>query len=164
MISTKKVLLGTAAATMAATAGGNPGARAAEILPKAPPIQYVRICDQYGAGFWQIPGSSICLQLRGQLQSDNAFQRTQDLVFVSPSKTTGAYAVTFQSATQQDRLGYEVTAKPRFDARTETSVGTFRAYVELKIQLDAGSFVGPVGPGGGDDGRYRRGQPGSAGR
>src|SRR5215472_14411234 len=127
MTSTKKVLLGTAAATMGVAAGGNPGARAAEILPKAPPIQYVRICDQYGAQFFQLPGSSICLQLRGQLQSDNAYQRTQDIVFVSPSKTNGTYSVNFQTAAQQDRWGYEVTAKPRFDARTETSVGTLRA-------------------------------------
>jgi hypothetical protein len=77
MTSTKRVLLGTAAATMAVAAGGNPSVQAADILRKAPPIQYVRICDQYGAGFWQIPGSSICLQIRGQVQSDNDYQRTQ---------------------------------------------------------------------------------------
>jgi Porin subfamily len=152
MTSTKKVLLGTAAATMAVAAGGNPGAQAADILRKAPPIQYVRICDQYGAGFWQLPGSSICLQLRGQVQSDNDYQRTQDLLFVTPSKGSGSYTTTFQAANQQDHLGYEVTAKPRFDARTETSVGTMRAYAELKIQLDAGAFVGPPGPGGSDIG------------
>ena len=152
MTSTKKVLLGTAAATMAVAAGGNTGAQAADILRKAPPIQYVRICDQYGAGFFQIPGSSICLQLRGQVQSDNAYIPTADMVFVTPSKGTGTYQATLQFANQQDHWGYEVTAKPRFDARTETSVGTIRAYAELKIQLDAGTFNGPPGPGGGDVG------------
>src|SRR5579871_4774803 len=155
MTSTRKVLLGTAAATMAVAAGGNGGAQAADILRKAPPIQYVRICDQYGAGFFQIPGSAICLQLRGQVQSDNAYQPTHDSVFVSPSKTSGSYGgfgTTASSnlpnanvvfANQQDNWGYEVTAKPRFDARTETSVGTMRAYAEIKIQLDTGAFVGP---------------------
>jgi hypothetical protein len=152
MTSTKKVLLGTAAATMAVAAGSNTGAQAADILRKAPPIQYVRICDQYGAGFFQIPGSSICLQLRGQLQSDNDYQPTADILFVTPSKGTGTYQATLQFANQQDHWGYEVTAKPRFDARTETSVGTIRAYAELKIQLDAGAFNGPPGPGGGDVG------------
>jgi hypothetical protein len=165
MTSTRKMLLGTAAATIAVTGGVNTGAQAADaMLKKAPPIQYVRICDRYGYGFWQIPGSSICLQLRGQLQSDNDYQPTKDLVFVTPSKTSGSYGGfapgqtgqasngLVQLANQQDNWGYEVTAKPRFDARTETSSGTLRAYVELKLQLDAGAFNGPPGPGAGETG------------
>src|SRR5580704_12071809 len=134
MTSTRKMLLGTAAATIAVTAGVDTGAMAADaMLKKAPPIQYVRICDRYGYGFFQIPGSSICLQLRGQLQSDNAYQGLKDIAFVGPSKSTGLYGgsskaaipaggaignATVQFANQQDAWGYEVTAKPRFDART----------------------------------------------
>jgi hypothetical protein len=164
MTSTRKMLLGTAAATIAVTGGVSTGAQAADaMLKKAPPIQYVRICDRYGYGFFQIPGSAICLQLRGQVQSDNAWQGTKDLSFISPSKTTGLYGgssksaiaaggsignATVQFANQQDNWGYEVTVKPRFDARTETSMGTLRAYAEIKIQLDTGSFAGPPGPGG----------------
>jgi hypothetical protein len=165
MTSTRKILLGTAAATIAVTAGVNTGAQAADaMLKKAPPIQYVRICDRYGYGFFQIPGSSICLQLRGQMQSDNDYQPTKDLVFMTPSKGSGSYGG-FAGATtanqgnaqvlfsnQQDNWGYEMTAKPRFDARTETSMGTLRAYVEVKIQLDAGAFIGPPTPGAGETG------------
>src|ERR1700686_4443618 len=92
MTSTRKILLGTAAATIAVTGGANTGAQAADaMLKKAPPIQYVRICDRYGYGFFQIPGSSICLQLRGQVQSDNDYQPVHDAVFVSASKTSGSY-------------------------------------------------------------------------
>src|SRR5450432_2385157 len=154
MTSTRKMLLGTAAATIAVTGGVSTGAMAADaMLKKAPPIQYVRICDRYGYGFFQIPGSSICLQLRGQLQSDNAYQPTHDILFLAPDNKKGtAHVSTVQFANQQDRWGYEMTAKPRFDARTETSMGTLRAYVELKIQLDAGNFIVPEGPGGGETG------------
>jgi hypothetical protein len=153
MTSTRKMLLGTAAATIAVTAGVDTGAQAADVmLKKAPPIQYVRICDRYGYGFFQIPGSSICLQLRGQIQSDNDYQPTHDLLFMQASKGTGAYSQNFIAASQQDKWGYEVTAKPRFDARTETSMGTFRAYVELKLQLDAGAFRGPGPANGGEVG------------
>src|SRR5882757_9826350 len=92
MTSTRKMLLGTAAATIAVTAGVNNEVQAADaMLKKAPPIQYVRICDRYGAGFFQIPGSSICLNIRGQMQSDNAYQPTRDAVWVSASKTSGSY-------------------------------------------------------------------------
>ena len=167
MTSSRKMLLGTAAATIAVTAGINTGVQAADaMLKKAPAVQYVRICDRYGYGFFQIPGSSICLQLRGQLQSDNAIQPTHDAVFVTANKTTGDYGSSkaaiaaggtaangnVQFANQQDNWGYEMTAKPRFDARTETSMGTLRAYVELKIQLDSGAFNGPPGPGSGETG------------
>jgi len=168
MTSTRKMLLGTAAATIAVTGGMNTGAQAADaMLKKAPPIQYVRICDRYGYGFFQIPGSAICLQLRGQVQSDNAYQSVRDEVFVGTSKTTGSYGEntakvsvtaggnpgngTVIFANQQDQWGYEVTVKPRFDARTETSMGTFRAYAEIKIQLDTGAFAGgPQGSVGGN--------------
>jgi hypothetical protein len=165
MTSTRKMLLGTAAATIAVTAGVDTGALAADaMLKKAPPVQYVKICDRYGYGFFQIPGSSICLQLRGQMQSDNDYQPTKDMVWVTPNKGTGLYggktifaggdptAANVQFANQQDNWGYEVTAKPRFDARTETSMGTLRAYVEVKAQLDAGAFNGPPGPGAGETG------------
>jgi hypothetical protein len=155
MTSTRKMLLGTAAATIAVTGGVSTGAMAADaMLKKAPPIQYVRICDRYGYGFFQIPGSSICLQLRGQMQSDNAYQPTHDILFMQPAgKNAGtAHQPTVQFANQQDRWGYEMTGKPRFDARTETSMGTLRAYVELKIGLDAGNFNGPPGPGAGETG------------
>jgi len=139
---------------MAVTAGAGTGAQAADaMLKKAAPVQYVRVCDRYGYGFFQIPGSAICLQLRGQLQSDNALQPTHDITWVSWSSKSGAApTVMFQKASDQDNWGYEMTAKPRFDARTETSMGTLRAYVELKIQLDAGAFNGPEGPGAGETG------------
>src|SRR6202166_2531286 len=92
MTSTRKMLLGTAAATIAVTGGVSTGAMAADaLLKKAPPIQYVRICDRYGYGFFQIPGSSICLQLRGQDQSDNDYQATHDEAWVSPSSKSGLY-------------------------------------------------------------------------
>ena len=156
-------MLGTAAATIAVTAGGvDNGARAADaMLKKAPPIQYVRICDRYGAGFFQIPGSAICLQLRGQVQSDNDIQTTSDEMFVQPSKSSGSYGTTAATGAaangnmvfknQQDNWGYEVTIKPRFDARTETSMGTMRAYAEIKIQFDSGAFgAAPLGTVGGN--------------
>src|ERR1700730_150836 len=165
MTSTRKMLLGTAAATIAVTAGINTEAQAADaMLKKAPPVQYVRICDRYGYGFFQIPGSSICLQLRGQMQSDNAYQPTKDMVFISASKSNGSYGGfdkgttaglgngQVQFANQQDNWGYEMTAKPRFDARTETSMGTLRAYVEVKVAPEAGTFNGPPGPGAGETG------------
>jgi hypothetical protein len=43
---------------------------------------------------------------------------------------------------QHDNWGYEVTAKPRFDAAARS---TLRAFAWLMIELDAGDFNEPPG-------------------
>jgi hypothetical protein len=146
MTSTKRLLLGTAAATIAAAGGGT--AQAADIMvKKAPPIQYVRICDMYGARYFQIPGTTVCIALRGSLQVDQAFQPTRTAMIVTQSG--GHYNETLFTGGQIEQWGYEVNAKPRMDIKQETSWGTFRAYVELKTAYDAGNFSAISGPSGG---------------
>src|SRR6185437_3910931 len=48
----KSLLLGTAAGLVAIA-----GAQAADLPVKAKPVQYVKICSLYGAGFYYIPGT-----------------------------------------------------------------------------------------------------------
>ena len=57
----KSLLFGTAAALVATT-----GARAADAIVYAEPepMEYVRICDVYGASFFYIPGTETCLRSR----------------------------------------------------------------------------------------------------
>jgi len=58
----RTILLGTAAAF--AVAGG---AQAAD-LAVAESVEYVKVCDAYGAGYFYVPGSDVCLQLSGSAQ------------------------------------------------------------------------------------------------
>jgi len=58
----KGLLLGSTASL--AVAALPPAARAAD-LPGVAPIEYVRICDAYGAGFLLIPGTDTCLRVGG---------------------------------------------------------------------------------------------------
>jgi hypothetical protein len=58
------VLLGSAA-TLTGIACA-PGAHAADLPERqAAPIEYVRICDAYGTGFFYIPGTETCLRVGG---------------------------------------------------------------------------------------------------
>ena len=44
------------------------GAQAADaIIVEPEPVEYVRVCDMYGAGFFYIPGSETCLQINGEV-------------------------------------------------------------------------------------------------
>ena len=57
---TKSLLLGAAAGFVAMS-----GAQAADLPVKAKPVEYVKICSAYGAGFYYIPGTDICLRVGG---------------------------------------------------------------------------------------------------
>ena len=62
----KSLFLGTAAGFAAVA-----GAQAADLpSKKAAPVEYVRICSQFGAGFFYIPGSDTCLKVSGRVRAD----------------------------------------------------------------------------------------------
>ena len=65
----KNTILGTGAAIVSVAT-----AYAADLPSrKAAPVDYVRICDAYGAGFFYIPGSETCLRVSGRIRADYAF-------------------------------------------------------------------------------------------
>ena len=63
----KSLLLGSAAALIAVS-----GARAADavVVAEPEPMDYVRICDTYGTGYYYIPGTETCLKIGGKLEYD----------------------------------------------------------------------------------------------
>src|SRR5205809_7155631 len=61
----KSLLLGTAAGLVAVSAG-----QAADLPAKAKPIEYVKVCSLYGAGFYFIPGTDICIKVGGYLRAE----------------------------------------------------------------------------------------------
>ena len=63
----KSLLLGSAAALAAVS-----GAHAADAIVAAQPepLEYVRICDAYGAGYFFIPGTETCLKIGGKVRTE----------------------------------------------------------------------------------------------
>ncbi len=63
---TLKSLLLSSAATLVAISG----AQAADtiIAPEPEAVEYVRICDAYGAGYFYIPGTETCLRIGGYVR------------------------------------------------------------------------------------------------
>ena len=114
----KSLLLGSAAALVAAT-----GARAADaiIIAEPEPMEYVRICDMYGAGFFYIPGTENCLKIGGYVRYE---MRYTDPEFGDDSFTKYARFA------------------PTFDVRNETEWGTLRGFAELRVNWASGQVVG----------------------
>src|SRR6187402_1979346 len=63
----KSLLLGSAAALVAVS-----GARAADavVVAEPEPVEYVRVCDVYGTGFYYMPGTETCLKVSGYVRYD----------------------------------------------------------------------------------------------
>jgi len=64
MKTVKSLLLGAAAAISMV------GVASAADLPVAEPVEYVRVCDAFGAGFFFIPGTDTCLKISGFVRVD----------------------------------------------------------------------------------------------
>jgi hypothetical protein len=71
----KSLLLGSAAAFAVVS-----GAQAADAVVAAEPepMEYVKVCDAYGTGFFYIPGTETCLKIGGQLRYEKRVSKTGD--------------------------------------------------------------------------------------
>jgi hypothetical protein len=85
------VLLGAAAALTIVS-----GARAADaIVAAAPePMDYVKVCDAFGTGYFYIPGTETCLKIGGFVRYDIGFANGDD--YFTTNSMTGR--LEFQSA------------------------------------------------------------------
>lgn len=117
----KSLLLGSAAALAATT-----GAQAADLpSKKAAPVEYVRVCSAYGAGFFYIPGTDTCLRVGGRVRAEYR------------------YSEPFRRAA--DSTGFRTRGRLNVDARTQTAYGTLRAFFRYELTGNSGSYG--TGPG-----------------
>lgn len=127
----KSLLLGSAAGLCAVA-----GAQAADLpVKKAAPVEYVRICTAYGAGFFYIPGTDTCLRVGGRARFEYE---------VRSKRSRGAYNnTTFAPilSSNDDVSGFRGLGRLNLDARTETAYGTLRAFVRFEIASRTGQGI-----------------------
>jgi len=114
----KSILFGTAAGLMVAS-----GAYAADLPGDAAPaaVDYVKVCDAYGAGFFYIPGTETCLRIKGRVRAGLTYTNNGgDL------------------NTATDKLVQRTDAKVGFDARTASDLGMIRSYFEIETNSTNG--------------------------
>src|SRR5580704_10449294 len=116
------LLLGSAASLVAIA-----GAQAADLPVKAKPVEYVKVCSLYGAGFFYIPGTDTCIKIGGAVRVQAEFNAGAGGVPVGLGSTTEAPQGAFtRSATNdvnfRNRIYFSV------DARQQTEYGTLRTF------------------------------------
>jgi hypothetical protein len=135
----KSLLLGSAAALVAGA-----GAQAADLpARKAAPVEYVKVCDAYGAGFFYIPGTDTCLKVGGRVRADTAFSNRQSTYTAGTiNGTTGqlinTYGITGAGA---NTYGWETRGRVDLDARTQTAYGTVQAVASMRLTRNNGVLV-----------------------
>jgi len=124
----KRLVLGTAAGALAVT-----GAQAADLPVVVEPVEYVRICDAYGTGFYYIPGTETCLRVAGRIRAD--YQAFGDL-------DTDNFEVTSRGYDRDVEQGYRFRARAYIymDSRTATEYGLLRTFTELQFTNDNGGL------------------------
>jgi hypothetical protein len=124
----KSLLFGSAALIAAGT-----GAQAAD-LPVAEPVEYVRICDAFGTGFFYIPGTDTCLRVSGRVRIEAHY------VDFDTDDTAGPDA-DFNNFTTRAR------GNIRLDARTQTDIGLVRAFINFQMTVGPADFGNYSGTG-----------------
>ncbi|WP_394890961.1 porin [Mesorhizobium sp. AaZ16] len=124
----KSLLLGSAAALVAVS-----GARAADavVIAEPEPMEYVRVCDVYGTGFFYIPGTETCLRISGYVRYDIRVGDAignQDVI----DKKDFAEGELEENDTYEKRARFDL----RVDARSETELGTLRGYGEIRYNFN----------------------------
>jgi hypothetical protein len=71
----KSLLLGTVAAFSIVS---STNAADAVVAAEPEPMEYVKVCDAYGTGFFYIPGTETCLKIGGQLRYEKRFTKDGD--------------------------------------------------------------------------------------
>ncbi len=117
------------------------GARAADLPARqAAPIEYVRICDAYGAGFFYIPGTDTCLRVGGlalaELRGfDPSFTIVGPLFYANGAQHLGIGFVPspsqYSNARSRDATDFAALGRAELDARTQSPWGTLRSFIRV---------------------------------
>jgi hypothetical protein len=114
----KSLLLGSAAGLVAVA-----GAQAADLPVKAKPVEYVKICSIYGAGFFYIPGTDTCIKIGGWVRAEYALGETGN----SHAQFTAGGGGRNNRVDSSDSR-FRARTVVSLDVRTQTEYGTVRAY------------------------------------
>jgi hypothetical protein len=119
----KSLLLGSAAGLMAVA-----GANAADLPVRAaaPAVDYVRVCNAYGTGFFFIPGTETCLRVSGMVRWEGRFNQTTNR--------------------GQDQFQQFARGEVNFDSRTATEFGLLRTFIRVRSDSLGGATTATFAP------------------
>jgi hypothetical protein len=104
------------------------------VAPEPEAVQYVRVCDAYGAGFFYIPGTETCMRISGNVRyisqfGDDVYGRG----FTDKDKKP-----VLQLSNKRDTWDNSSRLALRASTATETELGTLKSFAETRFQWGNG--------------------------
>ncbi|PQZ49591.1 porin, partial [Ochrobactrum sp. MYb19] len=107
------------------------------VAPEPEAVEYVRVCDAYGAGYFYIPGTETCLRVSGYVRYDVA---GGDDVYArggSISRAADGNSITL-GGKDRDTYAQKARFTLRFSTASETELGTLKTYTENRFNFTNG--------------------------
>jgi len=137
---TNRLLILLGSACLVSSASSATAADAAAIA-EPEPMDYVRVCDTYGTGFYFLPGTETCLKIGGYVRYDIGIG----------DQTLYGYGIDVDGDGRGDTYYKRARAQINMDARSETEFGTLRGYGQLNFNYDTDGPDGVLANSSSDD-------------
>lgn len=105
---------------------------AADLPGSQEPVDYVRVCDAYGMGYFYVPGTETCLRISERVRADTYVW----------GNDKGFDEATGWGNRTSNGLSSEARAYLYMDARTNTEFGLLRSYIEMYSYISTGDTSG----------------------
>ena len=133
----KSALLGSASAILAIAS-----ANAADLPSrKSAPVEYVKVCNAYGSGFFFIPGTETCLKIGGRVRADYLYNSAKTIY----GSVAAGLPVVSEATDGQNTWGTRARGQLNVDARTRTAFGTVQTAFQLRMDRTTGGYATSVG-------------------
>jgi hypothetical protein len=126
----KSLLLGSAAALAAVS-----GAHAADAIVAAEPepLEYVRICDAYGKGYFYIPGTETCLQIGGKIRTEGNWYDAYDPDTHFGTQWHSRFELNVNTASDTELGALKTAALARFDWQEGATSGVNLIHANISL-------------------------------
>src|ERR1700730_4584912 len=137
----RSLLLGTAAGLVAVA-----GAQAADMPVKAAAVQYVKICNLYGDGFYYLPGTSICVKIGGYVRGEYGYLGGANMTSEgfnggNLNSVTTAISNSGPNGYNTRWDGNDFVMRSRayisMDTHQQTEYGVIRSYLNIGLNYDS---------------------------
>lgn len=94
--------------------------------------EYVKVCSLYGAGFYYVPGTDICMKVGGYIRWQETWNPGAS-ISGGPINGTGGRS----TRTDSQDFAQRTRAVATFDTRQQTAYGTLRTYMLMGYSQDS---------------------------
>lgn len=127
----KSFLLGSAAAMMAVSTS-----QAADAIVEDEAVEYVRVCETFGRGYFFIPGTETCIKIGGDVRVEYKYldfaQGVDDRILPGADLVLGTADDVFAGGPGSGDGEFRYRARVEVSTATETDLGTVTTFARLE--------------------------------